>query len=102
MTRQAFWNGLPTTARVGTAVVADDGSFPRYWARAEGILGERIAVVEVNLDGVNYGGGLIWLDDREGSASATVFDRERRQERYVTIEEGSFATSSDAAPGGVS
>ena len=87
---QAYWNGLKTTARAGTAVVSDDGRFPRYWARTEEILGERIAVVEVDLDGVNYGGGLVYLDDREGSASRTVFEQAHLPESFVTVVHDSF------------
>lgn len=93
MKKQAFWNGLKTTARVGTAIVADSGQFPRYWAKVEGIVGERIAVVEVNLDGVNYGGGLEYLDDREGCASQSVFEQARLRERFVEIVPGSFEES---------
>src|SRR5215217_2947403 len=62
----AFWNGLPTAATRGTAVVTDNSAFPAYWARTEGILGQRIPVVMVDLDGVNYGGGVTYLDDRDG------------------------------------
>lgn len=61
-----YWNGLPTPARQGTAVVVDAPEFPAYWARTEGLVGERIAVVEVVLDGVNAGGGIAYLDDRNG------------------------------------
>lgn len=88
--KQAYWNGLKTTARVGTAIVADDKRFPAYWARTEGILGERIAVVEVNWDGVNQGGGLAYLDDREGLASQTVFEKAHVQESFLSIVPGSF------------
>ena len=67
---QTYWNGLPTPARRGTAVVADAPEFAAYWARD--LVGERIAVVEVKLDGVNYGGGLTYLDDRQGDGWAKV------------------------------
>jgi len=62
----AYWNGLPTIARRGTAVVADAPEFPQYWAKTEGLVGQRSAVVMVVLDGVNYGGGVCYLDDRNG------------------------------------
>jgi hypothetical protein len=66
-TPRTFWNGLPTEAVRGTAVVADAPEFPQYWARREGIIGKRIDVVRVVLDGVNYGGGIDYLDNRDGS-----------------------------------
>lgn len=63
-TEKTYWNGLETPARRGTAVVADAPEFPLYWARD--LVGRRIEVVEVVLDGVNFGGGIAYLDDREG------------------------------------
>ena len=90
---QAYWNGLPTTATRGTAVVADAPEFPQYWARTEGIVGQRIRVVMVNLDGVNYGGGTTYLDDRDGSGWAKV-TRGHGSPRYghsnVSIEDDTF------------
>lgn len=59
-----YWNGLPTTATRGTAIVADAPEFPEYWARP--IIGIRVPVVCVDLDGVNAGGGIIYIDNREG------------------------------------
>lgn len=90
MSRQAFWNGLKTTAVTGTAIVADKPDMPMYWAKTEGIIGERIRVVDVDVNGVNYGGGHFILDDREGQGSRTVFEQEHLVESFVTIEEGSF------------
>jgi hypothetical protein len=90
---QAYWNGLPTTAARGTAVVTDDGTFPEYWARTEGIVGERIPVVRVDLDGVNYGGGVAHLDDRDGSGWRKVTEGHGGPgwpSRSVAIEPGSF------------
>lgn len=90
---QAYWNGLPTTATRGTAVVADDGAFPQYWARTEGIVGQRIPVVMVVLDGVNYGGGVTYLDDRDGSGWRKVTDGHGGPgwpHRDTAIEPGSF------------
>ncbi|MDI1288686.1 MAG: hypothetical protein PSX37_01885 [bacterium] len=72
---QAYWNALPTPARRGTAVVADTPDMPLHWARTEGIVGQRIAVVEVVLDGVNSGGGRLYLDDREGQGWWKVTER---------------------------
>ena len=63
---KTFWNGMPTIATRGTAVVADDAQFPKYWAKEEGIVGTRIPVVCVILDSVNYGGGCTYMDNREG------------------------------------
>ncbi len=90
---QAYWNGLPTVAQRGTAVVAPAPEFPQYWAAREGIIGERIPVVRVVLDGVNYGGGVTYLDDRDGSGWAKVtrgHGSPRYGHRDVGIEDGSF------------
>jgi hypothetical protein len=92
-TGNAYWNGLPTTAARGTAVVADAPEFPQYWARTEGIVGQRIPVVRVVLDGVNYGGGIDYLDDRDGSGWRKVTEGHggpRWPHRGVAIEDGSF------------
>ena len=62
---QTYWNGLPTPARRGSAVVADAPKFPGYWARE--LIGQRIEVVEVILDYVAFDGGIDYLDDRDGS-----------------------------------
>lgn len=87
----AYWNGLPTTATRGTAVVADAPSFPQYWARD--LVGMRIEVVRVNLDGVNYGGGTDYLDNRNGEGWKKV-TLGRGSSRYahssVVIEPDSF------------
>jgi hypothetical protein len=87
-----FWNGLPTPARRGTAVVADAPEFPLYWARLDGLIGQRIDVVEVVLDGVNYGGGITYLDDREGQGWAKVTGGGGASSGHanVSIEPGSF------------
>ncbi len=84
------WNGIPITARRGTAVVADAPNFSHYWARH--LVGQRIAVVEVNLDGVNYGGGIDYLDDGEGRgwAKVTTGGNPRTYHASVAIEPGSF------------
>lgn len=67
-TEQGFWNGLPTKVRkvVGTVVDWDPEEHPPLaWWR--GLSGQRIEAVEVVLDGVNYGGGIAYLDNRDGS-----------------------------------
>lgn len=90
---KTWWNGLPTIAAKGTAVVVDAPEFPRYWAREEGIVGERIPVVMVVLDGVNAGGGTDYLDNRDGSGWLKVTEGHgspRYPHRNVSIERDSF------------
>lgn len=90
-----FWNGLPTRARRGTAMVADAPEFLLYWAR--GIVGDRIEVVEVVLEGVNAGGGITYLDDRLGDGWRKVTDGRgspRFGHRTVHIVEDSFEAAS--------
>lgn len=91
-----YWNGMPAAARRGTAVVADAPEFPLYWAKTEGIVGERIAVVEVDLNGVNYGGGMAYLDDRKGQGWSKVAGGGSPQvgHKSVVIETGSFVPAS--------
>ena len=90
-----FWNGIPIKARCGTAVIADAPAFPNYWARS--IVGQRIAVVEVNLDGANFGGGIDYLDDREGQgwAKVTGGGSPRAGHANVAIEPGSFSPKAE-------
>lgn len=91
MGTETFWNGLRTEAVRGTAVVADAPEFPMYWARD--LVGQRGPVVRVVLDGVNYGGGLAHLDDRDGSGWAKVTEGHggpRWPHRDVAIEDGTF------------
>lgn len=52
MSEETFWNGLPCPCRKVTVIVADSGQFPLYWAKGEGILGQRIDAVEVEPDSV--------------------------------------------------
>jgi hypothetical protein len=54
------WNGEPCQARRVTAIVADNGVFPMYWARH--LVGTRRKVVEVT-----YAGETFYLDDEDGS-----------------------------------
>lgn len=88
---ETFWNGLPTRATRGTAVVVDSPSAPRYWARE--LVGQRIDVVEVDMVGVNVGGGVMYLDDRDGAGWRKVTNGHgspRYGHRNVRIEPGSF------------
>lgn len=96
MRMTGYWNGLPTTIERGTAVVADDWRFAQYWARVEGILGQRIPVVWVSLEAVNSVGGVMYLDDRDGIATAKLTEgmgSPRVPHRNVTIVPGSFEAS---------
>jgi hypothetical protein len=95
MSKQTYWNGLRTPARRGTAVVVPAPEFPRYWA--QNIIGQRIPVVEVVLDGVNAGGGVIYLDDQIGNGWRKVTDGRggpRIQHANVRVEPGSFVPES--------
>jgi hypothetical protein len=86
-----YWNGLPTIARRGTAVVADAPEFSLYWAYS--LVGQRIPVVLVVLDGVNAGGGIAYLDNRDGSGWIKVTKgrgSSRVSHGEVAIQEGSF------------
>lgn len=87
---KAFWNGLPTEAFRGTAIVADAPEVPMYWARD--LVGERIAVVKVILDGVSQGGGVMHIDDRDGWGWVKVSSggNPRSGHARVTIVPGSF------------
>ena len=88
-----YWNGLPTEAIRGTAIVSDDGRFPQYWARTDQLIGQRIPVVRVVLDGVNYGGGIDYLDNRDGSGWLKVTEGQGSPmygHRTVQIEAASF------------
>lgn len=70
---KAYWNGLPTTARQVTGVIPGhdpDKDPPLAWWRD--LAGQRIDAVVVNVDGVDFGGGEMWLDDRDGSGTAKV------------------------------
>ena len=87
---KAFWNGLPTEAFKGTAVVIDCPEFPAFWGRD--LVGQRIAVVKVNLDSVNYGDGIDYLDNRQGEGWAKVATggSPRAGHKSLDIEPGSF------------
>jgi hypothetical protein len=97
MIEQGYWNGLPTEIERGTAVVAAAPEFPQYWAKA--LVGLRIAVVRVVLDGVNYGGGTDYLDDRTGAGYRKVTEGgggPSYGHASVSIEPDSFAASRPA------
>ena len=102
---KTYWNGLPTEAERGTAVVADAPEFPLYWAKLEGIVGQCIPVVRVVLDGVNYGGGVTYLDDRDGEGWLKVTDGHGSPAygfKTVRIADGSFIAAVDEANGATS
>lgn len=69
---ETLWNGLPTPARKVTGVVRPwaEGDPPAAWWRH--LVGQRVDAVEVVLDGVNYGGGVNYLFDGDGSGWAKV------------------------------
>ena len=88
-----FWNGIPVASVRGTAVVADSPEFPLYWAKTEGIIGQRIPVVMVNLDGANFGGGITYLDNRDEEGWRKIAyggGSPRYRHKGVAIEPGSF------------
>lgn len=73
--KRGYWNGLPTRVRkvTGTIVKYDPDRHPNlaWW---KDMVGQTIVAVEVSLDGVNYGGGTIYLDDRKGEGWRKVTD----------------------------
>lgn len=92
-----YWNGFPIESTRGTAVVAASPEFPLYWARTEGIIGQRIPVVMVNLDGANYGGGITYLDNRDEEGWRKIaygHGSPRYRHKDVAIESGSFIPAS--------
>lgn len=96
MTRQeqTYWNGEPTPAERGTAIVAEAPEVPMYWARTEGIIGDRIAVVRVALDATEQSGDVMYLDDRDGKGWAKVTEGRggpRFGHSNVTIVPDSYA-----------
>lgn len=72
---RGYWNGLPTKVRRVTGVVPthDPKQHPplAWWRNLQG---QRIRAVEVVLDGVNYGGGTLYLDDTAGQGWHKVTD----------------------------
>ena len=96
LSEPTFWNGLPTIAIRGSAIVADTLQFPMYWARP--LVGIRIPVVCVQMEGVNAGGGVSYLDNRDGVGWFKV-TKGKGLPAYghsnVSIEVGSFEEISD-------
>lgn len=70
---ETYWNGELTPCVRGTAIVADSGTFPEYWARH--LVGERVRVVRVFPNG-HKGGDRPRFDlyDEDGSGWAKVTD----------------------------
>lgn len=66
--KNGFWNGLPTEVRKVTGTVRkwQEGDPPQAWWRELGLEGREVKAVEVVLDGVNFGGGIIYLYDEDG------------------------------------
>jgi len=91
----AQWNGEKAWAARGTAIVADSESFPRYWAKTEGIVGERIRVVRVFYPEPRRECAFD-LDDRDGSgwAKVTAGGSPRAGHRNVEVVPGSFEPDS--------
>lgn len=87
------WNGEPCTARRVTAIVADDGFFPMYWARH--LVGTRRKAVEVE-----YGGETFYLDDEDGSGwnKVTHGGSPHWAHSSLTIEPGSVESRAEAEP----
>jgi hypothetical protein len=86
-----YWNGLLCPCRKVTAIVIDSGRFTSYWARTQGIVGERIAAVEVN-----RGDLVFYIDDRDGHGWAKVtsgYGSPCWGHRNVEIEPGSVSTA---------
>lgn len=72
MSEQTYWNGLPAPARKVRGVVAQwrEGDPPLAWWRS--LVGQQVDAVEVDLDGVNFGGGTLCLWDGDGSGWAKI------------------------------
>lgn len=90
MEERTYWNGIPTEATRGTAIVSGNPDIPKYWARIEGILGQRISVVCVEVRGSV---GVIYLDNRDGSGWTKVTQGHGSPgwgHKNVTIVAGSF------------
>lgn len=83
-----YWNGELTPAVRGTAVVADSTDFPLYWAREEGLVGNRIPVVWVKYNGTEF-----YLDDRGDKGWIKITEGKgspRFSHANVVIEHDSF------------
>ena len=69
---KGYWNGLPTEIRLVTGLVPEHGAEDPPLAWWKELSGQRIEAVEVVLDGVNHGGGVSYLDNRDGSGLRKV------------------------------
>lgn len=90
--QETFWNGMLFPAAQGTAIVADAPQFPQYWAKKEGLIGQRIAVVQVVL-GDKAEDETWYMDNRDGGAWFKVtagHGSPRYAHKNVAIEPGSF------------
>lgn len=75
--QEGFWNGLPTVVRKVVVEVGEgqrpESVAPEHWRPWwRGLEGTQRNAVLVLLDGVNYGGGTVYLDDEDGSGWAKV------------------------------
>jgi hypothetical protein len=82
----AKWNHRPCGAVTGTAVVADSGGFPQYWARE--LVGQRRDVVMVIPDG----GPAFYIDDENGWGLHKLLHGGgwQHMHRHLDIVDGSF------------
>lgn len=63
---KTYWNGLPTRAIRGTAIVTEAPEFSHYWAKH--LVGQRVAVVRVNFTRSQHGfENSTYLYDEDGS-----------------------------------
>lgn len=86
-----MWNGIPVKARRGSAVVAPKPQYAHYWAAA--LVGQRINVVEVDLEGASARGDVLYLDDRFGFGWDKITvgaGSPRYAHREFAVEAGSF------------
>jgi hypothetical protein len=79
------WNGEPVSAVRGSAIVADSGRFPEYWARQ--FVGQRRDVVRVE-----YQGTVFYLDDADGAGWQKLLNGGTWTygHRTIEVERGSF------------
>lgn len=88
---KTYWNGLPTSATRGTAVVARKQPWPKFWGSS--LVGQRIEVVRVVHDMVIFDGKIDYLDDRYGEAWDKVteaFGSPTYPHRSLLVDEGTF------------
>lgn len=73
MSKDPRWNGEPCRAQRGTGIVLDSPEFPIFWARTEGLIGERVPVVNVEY----------------GAQRFTLYDEASQGWNKLTVGEGS-------------